>query len=257
MAPFTSATPTTGGQITHTERALIPDPFDAYVRFNPESYKSLWRPFQPTGPLVFQELPAEVQMELTNELYRKVAEYMGEAILTGDKAAGTFPYDRFNGLVYRLDNDADVSDVASPLTLTSSNIVGELTRGYKQVPSVVRKNPNFKIFMSDTTLHHYFEAITDLTANKGVDPTSTPESTFWRKPIIPLVGFPDNAFLMTYSSFDETSNLWLGVDWQYEDFTQNIRVDRVQLNSEEYFMKMKMKADTQIVWGEHCVWYKA
>ena len=205
-----SATPTSGGTITHTERALEPDAFDAYVEFNPESSKALWRPFQPTGPLVFHMLPPQVQYELTDELWRQVAKYMGTAIFTGNKTSGTAPYNKFNGLVYKLDNDSDVLDVASPIALTEANIIDKLELGWDQVPAEVRRDPNFKIFMSDTSLHLYFRRVTDMSLNKGSDPTTLPAARFWNKPIVPLVGFPDDAFLMTYSSFDETSNLSRG-----------------------------------------------
>lgn len=49
------------GQFTIDERVLQPQDVMAYTEFNPRSFEKFWKPFQPTGELVFGELPSNVQ----------------------------------------------------------------------------------------------------------------------------------------------------------------------------------------------------
>ena len=74
---------------------------------------------------------------------------------------------------------------------------------------------------------------------------------FKGKPIVALSGMPADCFFITYGSANRSSNLWLGVDVENDEET--VQVEKLQANSELYFFKMLMKADTQIAWGEDVV----
>lgn len=246
------ATPSAGvGTFTMDEKKLTPDDFMVYTEFNPRDFEDMWRPFQPQGNLVFRTLAANVQVDMVAEIMKSVGNYMGKAIIQGDKI-GSAPYDKFDGLIVKALADAAVIDVATPLTLTVGNVIGEMTRSLAAVPESIEDHPNLKIFMSKATRKLYRDAIHGETY-KGEFVESDNVKSFKGKPIVALSGFPDDRLLITHAAANRTSNLWLGVD--VENDADTVQVERLQANSELYFFKMLMKADTAIGWGQETVLY--
>lgn len=60
------------GDFIYSEKELVPKDFMAFTTFNPRSFESIWRPFQPTGNLVFRELPPNIQNVLLKALSDQV-----------------------------------------------------------------------------------------------------------------------------------------------------------------------------------------
>lgn len=246
-------TPTAGvGTFTFDERALIPDDFMVYTEFNPREFEDMWRPFQPTGNLVFRQLPANVQVAMVGEIMKSVSTYMGKAILQGKKTGGVAPFDKFDGIVTKAIADAKVQKVATPAAITKANVISKLDATLALVPERIEDHPDLKIFTSKTVRKAYRDAIHDLEF-KGGSVESDNVRMFKGKPVIGLSGMPADTILITYASANRGSNLWLGVDVENDEET--IQVEKLQANSELYFFKMLMKADTQIAWGEDVVLY--
>ena len=84
--------------------------------------------------------------------------------------------------------------------------------------------------------------------HKGADPTSTNIPRFKGKRIAALNDLPSDVIIGTLCSLDTDSNLYAGCN--LADDYNCLQVDKVQANGELYFIKMLMKADTQIAWGE-------
>lgn len=251
-----AATPTSSGTITVNERQLQPADLMLYHEFNPRDFEDFWRPFQPTGPLVFRTLSPETQSAMLEEIIKYARNFMGTAIWQGDTStapSGTYRY--FNGLITRASADADVIDIASPVTLTSGNIQAKVAAVYDAVPAAVRRDPNFKIFMSDKSGELYVDAV-HAQANKGNDFTQGAPMTYKGKRVVSLVGMPDDTIFATIGSAGRDSNLYLGIDWDAGNMENALVIDKVSPASELYFIKALMKADTQIGWGEQCVLYK-
>ena len=56
------ATPVSSvGEYEFAERYLTPEDFMIYLEFNPRDFEQYYKPFQPTGNLVFRELDPKVQ----------------------------------------------------------------------------------------------------------------------------------------------------------------------------------------------------
>lgn len=254
-----AATPTSYGTLSTNERQLDPDPFLVYVEFDPNEFRNLWEFAHPKGEFVFTELNPTVQTEMLRAILEcegGVNNFMGTAILQGDKTAGVAPLDKFNGLIVKAVADADVIDVASPVALTGGaggNIADKLQAVYDASRVPVRHDPDFKILMSVIDHEKYRSYLTGQTY-KSIDVTQNAPNLFHGRTLVPLVGMPENTMIATTASAKRSSNIWLGVRGVV-DYT-TIKVAPVQNNSDLWFFKMKMSADTQIKFGQDLVLYK-
>ena len=247
-------TPDSLGTFTNTERTLVPTDFMVYVEFNPNDFRDVWDFMQSTNPFVFAELSPEVQRAVLEEVLmgtNGVSPYMGKNIWQGD-TAGSVPDDKFDGIQKTAQGDADVVDVTGT-TLTAGNIIAEIEKVWDATPVVVRDNPGFKIIFSSKTIDLYYDALIAL-ANKGPAPNQLTDMNYKGRPLIGLFGMPDDVMFATIATNDRDSNIWLGLGWQ-EDFNQ-LQMEKLQPNSELWFVKMLMSADTQIKFGEHFVLYE-
>lgn len=246
-------TPTPQGTMTHTERVLAPQDFMVYVEFNPNDYRHVWDFMQSSDPFVFGELAPEVQRVLIQEVMdgeSGVNEFMGTNIWTGDQA-GAAPNNKYDGLVTKALADADVIDVVGT-TLTAGNIIAELQKVYDASPVVLRRDPDYAITIPISAFEFYTNALRDLT-NKSIDPTEEAPAMFRGKKLVPLVAMPDDTMVATKMRDDRQSNIYLGLS-AAEDFNA-LKIMPLQNNSELWFIKLLMAADTQIKFGERFVLY--
>lgn len=270
-------------QYTFAERYLEPQDFMVYLEFNPRHYEKFWRPFQPTGPLVFRELDPKVQSKMLHLLVDKKDQYIddciwgsrkggsdttkvtsptGATVLGGDCAAGKMKY--FDGAVMRVLNNlstsADSNEKASGKVVLAGDT--ELTTGaqveaalyamWKACPKNLRKSDKLKFVMSWELWDLYDEYLTKKDV-KYVDNSQVNRRTFKGKPIVIVNGMTEHTIFLGKFSRDMDSCLWMGVDYA-TDF-DSIKVEQLQNNSELYFFQMRMKADVNIVLpSEIIVW---
>ncbi len=253
-----AATPASYGAQTLDERTLAPDPFLVYIEFDPNEYRSEWEFLQPKGEFVFSELNPQVQADLLRALLEGeggVDEYMGTAILQGDKVSGAAPYNKFDGLITKALADSDVLDVGSYAALTGGsggNIADKMQAIWDASRVAARENPDWKIFMSTVDLEKWRTFLV-AKSYKSIDETQEAPKMFRGKKLVPLVGMPENCMFATISRPDRRSNIWMGVRGTV-DYT-TIKVAPVQNNSDLWFFKMKMNADTQIKFGQDLTLY--
>lgn len=253
----TPVTATSQGTPTIDEVTIEPLEFMIYMEFNPRVFESYWSFAQPDGELVFRNLPPEIQTVLLSEISKSAGKDMGEMIwISDDTIANPSHLNKFDGLIKLAENDANVVDVATPVTLTAANIKGELDRLRAATDSEVWKHPDFKIVMGYNESQLYQEAI-EGQANKGNDFTTVGPLQYWGKPIVPITGFTANTMYATLMSGDMDSNIHMAVDWERDSITDVLQVEKLQANSEKYFVKALMKGAVQHVWGEYITLYKA
>jgi len=232
-----AATPTPLGTFSEDERVLDPDPFMVYVEFDPNDFRDLWEEFAPDGEFVFTELDSAVQTQMLQYLIEGpngVNEYMGTAILQGSKATGTDPFDRFDGLVTKALADPDVIDVANYAALTTSNIFDKFLDTFNASRIPTRRNSKYKFLCSVKDGETYAQA-QKLQNYKGVDVTSEGIMKFNGRPVVPLVGMPDNCIIATIADSTRGSNIWLGSQGMAD--LKAIKVAPVQNNSDMWFFK--------------------
>ena len=234
------------GNFNYSERELKPVDFMAFTTFNPRSFEKVWRKWQPKGNLVFSELPPEAQNALLSELVKTVKFELGNHFINGVYEDGSNDEKLFNGIVYRIENDADKIDVTSAQT----TMIGKIKDLRKKVPTVLRGNPGLRILMSVEDFDVYDDELTSQQF-KGVEYTDISQRRYKGITLEPLANWPSGLLVATICGMGYETNLWAAVNLQ--DDMEVIQIDKLTNAGERYFFKMLMKADTQTAFGEELI----
>lgn len=229
------------GKFNLDERVLKPEDFMVYTEFNPRSFEKYWKKWQPTGNLVFRDLTPEVQVTLLGAVLKQVGTELGWHLIQGESGDGEEQF--FDGVLTRILADPDVVTA----TCESESMIARLRAVWEKTADVVRGHANFTFLMSSADFDKYDNELTDL-HHKGADPTSTNIARFKGKRIAALNDWPDGVIVGTICSLGTDSNLYAGCN--LADDYECLQVDKVQASGELYFIKLLMKADTQIAWGQ-------
>lgn len=104
-------------------------------------------------------MPASYAEFVVDYVAEKVASDLEITMFQGDTGTASYPLSLCDGLVKQLLDDADVIDVsATASAIDATNVIGELNRVLEAVPSQVRQQPNFKIFVSQEIAFAYKQA---------------------------------------------------------------------------------------------------
>lgn len=268
---------TSVGEFNWTQRTLEPNDFMIYIEFNPRDYEEYYREFQPHNNLLFRELDPTVQAAMLQQVLKKKEAYLDHAIWCSAKAATKAkiaatnaqeltlaigaddeagPMKYFDGAIARLlmnyAADADSEDAKGgkyiPVgTGTFSNgeeVETQLYKMWRACPAKIRKNPNLEFLMDYSTWDKYDQYLSNKSF-KYTDNRDENQRRFRGKRVLPLVSLPENTIILGQFSSDVDSNLWMGVDYASD---QNVlQVEKLQANSELWFMKMILKMDVNIV----------
>ena len=234
------------GDFDYSEKTLAPKDFMAFTTFNPRSFERVWRKWQPTGPLVFSQLPPEAQNALLAELAKQVKFELGWHFINGEYAE-TGDTKLFDGFIKRMAADTDKIVV----TTTAGTMIGRLKALKARIPVTLRSNPNLRILMSVGDFDVYDDELS-AQPNKGANYTDMNVERFKGIAIEPLANWPDGLLVATICSPDYDTNLWAAVGFQNDE--DIIQIDKLTNAGEKYFFKMLLKADTAIAFGEEVVW---
>lgn len=253
-----AATPTSKGSFAHTEDEIDPDDFLVYIEFDPNDYRQIWDTFRSKGEFLFTTLNPKVQAALLKELMtgnNGLEQYMGLALWQGDKSlAVTNVLSRFDGFRKKALANANVIDVTGYATLDATNIIAKMDSVYLQSREATRLNPNWTLAMNPASFELWGKANRDM-QYKGPDWTQEAPRTFRGKEIAVLTGIADNEMYGTFLDSTRGSNFWMGTRG-FKDF-RAIQVEKLQANSDLWFFKLKMSADTYIKFGEDLAYYHA
>ena len=233
------------GDFNYSEKELNPQDFMAFTVFNPRTFESIWRPFQPKGDLVFAELPPQAQNALLYALSKQVQFELGGHYVNGEY--GNDDDHLFDGILTQAAKDSDIVIVTSEAT----KMTDRLKALREKIPVALIENPNLRILMSPTDFNKYDDELTARQA-KNRDETTRNPRMYKDIKIETLAAWPEDLLVATLCSPDEmTSNLFAAMNLQDDEHV--IKIDRVSPMSELYFFKMLMKADTNIAFGEEFI----
>jgi hypothetical protein len=238
------------GNFKIDEVYLEPKDVMAYTEFNPRSFEQFWRKWQPTGNLVFAELPTEAQNAMLAEMAKVIDFELGEEFISGKHGDSEGEY--FDGIMTRISASSAVVKLGGAEKITEANVLAVFGSVRKAIPKALRGQPNLKIFVSVEVADIYDNVLTKR-ESKGADHTDTNPNRYKSIQIVPLAQWPEDVVVAAVASTDLNSNFWAGVS--LVDDATAILIDKVSNASELYFFKMLMKADTNIVWGEDIVLY--
>lgn len=258
-----AATPTSSGNFTIDGRVLTPADMMVYTEFNPRDFEQHWLAEKLSRTLLARELPptAEnymIQMGL-NRTFEQIENgiWMGSTTYTATPgSAGNGQLAFFDGFLKKMVNDADVQQVSSPLPLTAAasgggayNIVdafNALLTLCATTKKALLSRPNryerLKFFVSINTEQIYETFLTTSLTFKGVNTTERGINKFKGYEIVALAGIPDNTIIFCEGLPDTSSNLYVGMN-STED--NSLQLQRLQNNSELFFLKGLMKFDVQ------------
>jgi len=144
------------------------------------------------------------------------------------------------------------------VTSTSTNVLEAMDKlinlcvvNKKALMSRPNRFKRLKFFMSIGTEQLYQAASINLTFKGQL--TQSGETQPWKGfQVVALAGIPDNTILFAEGLDDTSSNLVLGMN-STED--NNLQLQRLQNNSELFFLKGLMKYDTQYGFSEEVFLY--
>ena len=233
------------GDFTYSEQKLVPKDMMAFTLFNPRAFEHIWRPFQPTGDLVFRQLPPNIQTLLLNELLKQVGNELGYQYINGEYKDTGDAY-LMDGILTQAAQNVDVVKVKT----VGTTMLARLKELRAKIPVTMRKNPNLRILMSVEDFDQYDDELTQL-ANKGTAPTDINQERYKGIPFEVLTQWPQGLIGATLCDSGMNGNLFAAVNLQ--DDENVIQIDKWANASELYFFKMLMKADTQIGFGEEFI----
>lgn len=261
------------------ERYLEPEDLMIYLEFNPRDYEEYYKPFQPTGNLVFRQLDPKVQATMIRLLMQAEQEYINQSIwcsakpeekakiasadgsvaagsteIGGDNAYGPMKY--FNGAIARMLANAAAPDTSEDARLGQINVAGtgtfadgeavekELFAMWQATEPKIRKKAGLVILMDYKSWDAYNQYMAGKTVKYNDNRTEN-EHRFQGKRIIPMVALPNDTIIIGCFTTGVDSNLWMGVDYANDENV--LQVDKLQNNSELYFFKALLKVDVNIV----------
>jgi hypothetical protein len=235
------------GDFNWSEKILTPHDFMAFTVFNPRQFEHVWRKWQPTGNLVFRELPPEGQNALLDALSKQVQFELGHHYVNGEYAEGTDDDKLMNGILTQAAKDPDYILVDGSKATT---MVEKLKAVRKAIPKAMRENPNLRIIMSVEDFDKYDDELTEREA-KNASETEINRKRYKGITIETVAAWPEGVLIATLCSPDADGNFFAAVNLQNDENV--IQIDKYANASELYFFKLLMMADTNIAFGEELV----
>jgi hypothetical protein len=268
------AVPTSAGTISVDGKVLTPQDSMMYIEFNPRDFEQHWYAVQLNPRLMDAELPPTAEDFIMLQTMKRLNEFFENAIWRSRTAydpdggnldptskgasASDSVYFYFDGLIKKALADANTLQVANPVALTggaTGNIITAFQAGYAKVPPALlyKYGPmGLKLFISYADQQKYENTMQLLTTFKNQDTTQQGINRYNGYDVVPLAGLPENTFFWGYGKPDISSNIWLGIN-STED--NELMLQKLQNNSELWFVKGLFKTDVQFGFNEEMVMY--
>ena len=256
IGTYTSGSPTSDTvTTTYAERSIEPKNMMVYEEFIPEEFFDVWKAFQSAGDFTNLELNTTLLMAIL-ELYEDgIGEHLSELYFQGDTGSATPALAYFNGIITRAAADANVVKPTPVGNITAGNFFDILSAVWNAIPAKFIDDPDFKLMVNTTDYKLMQSANTSLKKDfVGVFGQSL-ENMYQTNRIEHFSGMPQHHILGAKVSASEArSNLFLGV-W-VDPMNENVRVDRVANNSDEWFLRINLRADANYREASEIVLYE-
>lgn len=272
-------TPTSAGTMTVDASTLEPQDLMLYMEFNPRDFEQHWFAIQLQNRLLDETLPPTAENFIMLQTMKRLNEWFESAwwqsrkqfnpnglnvnpTSKGVTESGSPFYDSngactmfyWDGFIKKALDNAKTIQVASPVALTAANIRDKMSLALAALPKALLfkfGKTGTRILMSYQDKVKYDEALrTDLYKNIRSDEAGYTQYRGYDIAILP--GLPENTFFVTTARPDTQSNTWIGIN-SVDDNTLNLQ--RLQNNSELYFIKGLFKADVNFGFADQTVLY--
>lgn len=264
------ATPTSQGTVVVDSKVLVPQDMMMYYEFNPRDFEQHWYAEKLKPRLLDRDLPQTAEAFMLMQTNKRVNEFFeysyhqsriqynpsGDNIdpTTVGATASAAPYFYFDGFIKKLLDDANTIQVGSPEALTYSNIRAKFQLALNLVPVALLFRygaGGLKFMVSYVDKLKYDQSLRE-DDFKNQNTTEKAVSMYDGYDVCPCAGIPENTFYLAIAKPDTDSNLWVGIN-SAEDTT--LQLQRLQNNSELFFVKGLFKMDTQIGFPDQFVLY--
>jgi hypothetical protein len=265
------ATPVSKGTITVDGRQIIPQDMMLYLELNPRDFESHFFAEYLAARLIDRVLPPNAEEGIMRIVIQRLNEFFenlywrgrqqydvdGVTPVTpaskGDTGADDYIY--IDGFLKKLLADANTLQVASPVTLTTGNILDKVLLGYNLVPHALlgKYGPlGLKMLMGYDTQRTYEDALTTQ-LYKNNDTTEKGINKYKGYDVVSLAGIPANTFLWNIANPETLyNNLYIGMN-SVQDNT--LKFGQVYNFSELWAIKGLFKLDAQIAFTDQTVLY--
>ena len=227
-------TPTVSADSVYSERVITPNDMMFYMEFNPATFEHVWQDFWPKGPMVGQVLDPKIQAAVVKTVRGSLNTQLDKNIWQGDEAATPGPLEFFDGFLKTMTADADVIKVTIAAPIDAATIQAIFDEMITAMPPAVRLQKKPKFIVS----HETFDAFEQYTTSLDFKGNSVYDGTQLRYRgyvISPVGGMTDNNIVFCDATSGPEGNLFAGT-WLAND-KENFLIDRLQTNSELYFLK--------------------
>jgi hypothetical protein len=234
--------------MTKDEKTLTMAPVMYYDQFDPKDFNVEPEYLRTIGPSV----NASAAVALLNAVRNKVVTGFGydfeQLIWTGATGSG----DPIDGFVTLIDADGTVNSVTPAGAVTASNVIAILEAVVQAIPNEVKELGNATI-VTNHTIKHLYRAAARALDFKGTDITQATADLYGGYPIVSVNAIPANRIFAFNAGGGEMSELKIGL-WANSD-KYNVKLERLQANSDEYFTRIDCEVGCQHVWGKQIVEY--
>jgi hypothetical protein len=246
-----TATPAPYGSTALDNKIIALGKFQAYEEFDPSIFENHWHVDELNDRLLARGLPSTFSTYLgayyTKKTFAPVETliHMGSLGYTASKGTISTPGVNWNfqyvdGIV-RQAITGGALQVASPVVLTSANIISKMEAAKALMPKALLANParynRLKFVMSVEDGQKYEDALTN-TSFKNNDTTEASIRKYKGYRIEVVAGLPEDTFYFCEATTDVNSNLHMPLT---ETIGMDFNIDKLQANSDLYFYKGLVK----------------
>ena len=109
-------------------------------------------------------MPATIQEYLLSLVAAQTANDLEKITWEGDTTSLVYPYNAADGLVKKFLADSNVIDIASPVAITSSNVIAKTQLVYNDIPETIIDKDDLRIFMAPNVFRAYKAALATASA---------------------------------------------------------------------------------------------
>lgn len=247
------ATPVTAADaMTKDEKVITPGNLMFYDTFDPRDFEGDWDFLWSQGPSVSAEAATALWNAIKGTVISSVNSDLEEAIWQGDTASGNAWLAQFDGYLKLLDADGTVVNVTPAGAITASNVISILEGVVAACPAAVQEMSSPTIMMSHTDKYLYREAARALDF-KGTNIDTMIQDQFGGYPIVSTHGIPAGRVIMGNVGSGDQSN-FKASHWMDSD-RNNVKIERLQNNSDLFFVKVALDFGVNTVFGKEVVTY--
>ena len=204
------------------------------------------------GPSVSAEAAAALWAAIKDTVASSVNSDLEEGIWQGDILSGDAWLAEFDGYLKLLDNDVTVIEVTPQGAVTAANVIGILEDMVAACPAAVQEMASPAILMSHVDKYLYRGAARALDF-KGTNIDEKIRDQFGGFPIISTHGIPAGRLVMGNVGSGDSSN-FKASHWMDSD-RNNVKIERLQANSDLFFVKVALDFGVNVVYGKEVVTY--